>query len=151
MDDGIDVSGLDIPRDLKRVESQIEPGIVDVVRKNSRNLQQAASTRALSIQLRGGKKGRGQAGLRQALAAAVGVVYANEKVTFVVHRSRMPSGKEAMPLVSVTRSWRHPVYGNMNVWVTQTGQPMWFGRAIGEEAMKVLPPEIEKMLKELAR
>lgn len=150
-DDGITVTGPDIERDVQRVRNEIRPVINHAFHRHGNDLAQAAGARALTINLRSGKRGVGDTGLRRALQRAIGVQYENEKIIVTVHRSRMPSGKESIPLVSVSREWRHPVFGNRNVWVTQRGDVFWFGRSVYNEAARTIPPELEKLLKGLEK
>lgn len=148
--DGVFADG-DLAADLARFADRIPDAVNAAFRNEANGIERAAQARALTINLRGGRRGTEDTGLRRALASAIGVQFENEKVTFIVRRSGMPAGKGAMPVVSAMRTWRHPVYGNRNVWVTQTGQTSWFGRAVFNEAIRTLPPEIERQLRELTR
>lgn len=48
------------------------------------------------------------------------------RVTFVAKRERMPAGKESLPRhLDNPKGWRHPVFGNREMWVAQKGGS-WF-------------------------
>lgn len=150
MDAGIIVSGLNIERHLKKVSDEIEPAINGAIRHDAPRLEAAAREAAFTIRLRGSSGKRAtDVGLRRALAAAVGVRYEHEAVVFVVQADRMPEGKEHLPLVTVQRVWRHPVFGNRKVWVEQRGDVAWFQRAIHKEADQIVPNDILKALRGL--
>lgn len=75
---------------------------------------------------RGGRKGRG---LRSTIAGAVQVSTRNVTAAGIrieVALGRMPPGMRSLPAYVDGRGrWRHPVFGNTNVWVGQRGEP-WF-------------------------
>jgi hypothetical protein len=70
-------------------------------------------------------------GLRARLAAGVDTEqYGKSRIRVV---ARAEPGEEALPrgMDSGIRGWRHPVYGNKEVWVTQRGGS-WFREPIAE-------------------
>ena len=150
-DGAIIASGDDIERSINRVAVGFVPDINDAIRANVPDLMQAAQTEAYILRLSTGRKKGPSTGLRRAIAQAVGAKYENEKVIFIVNRAAMPSGKEALPILTVQRAWRHPVFGNAEVWVEQRGDVAWFSRAIRREANRVIPADIRKAIERLAK
>lgn len=78
------------------------------------------------------------ASLREGIASATGssVSTGPDKVnlTFRVRSSQMPPSQRKLPRRwNKSAGWRHPVYGNRNVWVKQTGGP-YFDKTITAHA-----------------
>lgn len=67
-----------------------------------------------------------RAGLRQTVAAAVRVRALSRGVTIEVNYDRMPNNQRGLPnALNLKKGWRHPVFGNRDVWVFERGGP-WF-------------------------
>lgn len=71
------------------------------------------------------------AGLRGRLAKATRVeaktVGRDAGVAIRVDGRKMPSHQKALPkMMEGRKRWRHPVFGNREVWVTQTAHPYFF-------------------------
>jgi hypothetical protein len=73
-------------------------------------------------------------------------------VAVQMNPQRMPPGELALPLgMEGAKRWRHPVYGDREVWVTQAPHPYFyqaadgFGRAAGE-ALKASLEDITRQL-----
>jgi hypothetical protein len=48
------------------------------------------------------------------------------RIRFVAKREKMPAGQENLPRhLDNPKGWRHPVFGNREMWVSQRGTP-WF-------------------------
>lgn len=79
----------------------------------------------------------GRGDLRKLLARAVTVQVRtgrNATVSLKVDGRKMPEGMKGVPsLYERRRPWRHPVYGNREVWVSQRGQPT-FDRIVRQAA-----------------
>lgn len=71
-------------------------------------------------------------GLRARLAAGVSTQAVGQRVRIVAGAE---PGEEALPrgMDSGVRGWRHPVYGNQDVWVHQRGGS-WFREPIADSA-----------------
>lgn len=139
-------NGTDIGLELRWIRDRIEPTIVDVVKDHSRELEEAAKTRALNLRMgRGGDRS-----LRRALAAAIYTRFERQAVSFVLNAARMPRGQQSMPFASIERTFSHPVFGH-NVTVTQSGDAGWFAKAIIERAIRVLPKDMARALDRLAK
>lgn len=71
-------------------------------------------------------------GLRTRLARAtrlrVNTVGRNAGVAVLVDGKKMPAGEKALPayLEGTKRPWRHPVFGDTDVWVTQKSHPYFY-------------------------
>ena len=83
---------------------------------------------------RGREKARRGAGLRQTIAAAIGVKLTANGIKIAVNGNRLPPKQRTLPMaIGARRGWRHPVYGNRDVWVTQRGRP-WFHPTLQKHA-----------------
>jgi hypothetical protein len=75
------------------------------------------------------KRGGGPTGLRSSVAKATVMETAfgvSARVRFRVKASAMPPGQQKLPrYLDRADGWRHPVFGNREVWVRQIGKP-WF-------------------------
>lgn len=78
--------------------------------------------------------------LRQRIASAIRVSVAFAGIRFAVQGSAVGDGKYGFTLpkymdgeLPMYKNWRHPVFGNENVWEVQYGQP-WFFVTIREHA-----------------
>lgn len=72
--------------------------------------------------------GPASTGLRDAIAKATQIKIVtsgkNVVVRVWVNPSRMPAGQQELPsLMEGLRKWRHPVYGDKAVWVSQPAHP----------------------------
>jgi hypothetical protein len=69
-------------------------------------------------------------------------------VSIVTTGSRLPAGKQAMVRAYDKPSFRHPVFGNRDVWVTQAGRP-YFG-AVLDERKPAMRAAVEQALADAA-
>jgi len=95
-----------------------------VLSRSGRSGQPLSERQVRSLQRRVEKAGS----LRDRIAAASGAqVSASEKKTalaFKVRAGQLPPSQRKLPRRwDNPGGWRHPVYGNRNVWVHQTGNP----------------------------
>jgi hypothetical protein len=86
-------------------------------------------------------KGSRSTGLRDDLARAtrmrVGLAARTSSVRVETTGKKMPSGKKALPKdMEGSQRWRHPVFGDRDVWVTQPPHP-YFYRAVKEHLPEV--------------
>jgi hypothetical protein len=73
----------------------------------------------------------GSTGLRQRLSKAVTLRVRtsgkNAQVSILMSTAKMPSGQRSLPaMMEGTKRWRHPVFGNEDVWVSQESHPYFF-------------------------
>lgn len=98
--------------------------------------------------------GRRAAGLRATIASATKLQVTARGVRFVVQSSKLPPDQQSLPRhLDSTKGWRHPVFGDRDVWVEQQGRPYFgvtikqrapaFRRAIAE-AMEKIRDDIDK-------
>lgn len=75
----------------------------------------------------------GSAGTRAAIARGVGLRIATGSkggaVTVAASARALPANRRAMLRAYNSRQWRHPTFGNRDVWQTQHGNP-FFGAAV---------------------
>lgn len=98
-------------------------------------LRNEASAKASAIPTRGGRS----TGLRQKVASGVSVIKTQDGVDIT---TSMPDATLAgLPRgLDSSKGWRHPVFGNRNVLVTQqSGAPGWF-----TETMQSAQPELQE-------
>lgn len=92
------------------------------------NVERATTDRAKKTAERRG------AGLRQSVARATKLEQTARGVRFVVRSNMLPPDQKNMPRhLDSEKGWRHPVFGDRNVWVSQKGGP-WFGKTIKRKA-----------------
>lgn len=73
-------------------------------------------------------------GLRSTVASATKLQITAKGVRFIVDSKRLPVSQRNLPKrLDAERGWRHPVFGNREVWVAQHGGP-WFGATIKQKA-----------------
>lgn len=106
----------------------------ELVRDLSRELRKvaepaAAAARAAILSL--GSHSEALPGLRSTVASRVKVsVRISGKrpgVRIRVSKAGMPRGFNNAPKrLNSAKGWRHPVFGNRDLWVTQHGKPGWF-------------------------
>jgi len=74
--------------------------------------------------------GRRSRGLRRTIAGAVGIRVTARGVLIQVNSSRLPPGQQSLPMhLESRRGWRHPVFGDREMWAHQLGVP-WFHATI---------------------
>lgn len=98
--------------------------------------------------------GSGHTGLRAAIAKATRIrtsVSQKAQVTLEVAPSRMPSGQRSLPARMDGRGrWRHPVFGNRNVWVNQASH-QYFWPAVAPHIQGVRQAVIEAVERTINR
>jgi hypothetical protein len=73
----------------------------------------------------------GSTGLRKSLQKAVTLrvrtTGKNAQVSILMSTAKMADGHKALPaMMEGTKRWRHPVFGNEDVWVSQESHPYFF-------------------------
>lgn len=66
----------------------------------------------------------------------------------VAHRNKMPKGHEALPGLFENGPFRHPVFGDKEVWVAQKGYPFMYSTGIKE--LPAIRAEMERILDDVA-
>lgn len=130
-----------------RVELHVDQRQLAVLQRNLKEAADKGLTRELRKGLRAAAKpladaeraaarglpARGQksSGLRDRMAAAVTVRYSSSKrnpgVRVHIPKRKMPPKEKNLPRHTQSpQGWRHPVYGNREVWVQQVMAPGWW-------------------------
>jgi hypothetical protein len=142
-----------IGRELRDMDSRKVTGIFrDALEPAAAPFVRAVKASALAIPVAGTK----QTGLRARIAACAETATwgtgRTVNVAVQMNPQRMPRGEMALPLgMEGAKRWRHPVYGDREVWVTQAPHPYFhqaadgFGRA-GGEALKASLDDITRQL-----
>lgn len=98
--------------------------------------------------------GRRVAGLRATIARATKLQVTARGVRFVVQSSQLPEDQRTLPRhLDSERGWRHPVFGDRDVWVTQKGRP-YFAVTIKKQApafRRAIVTAMEQIRQELER
>lgn len=82
--------------------------------------------RAARVRHAATNKARLNAGLRATVASSVRVRSLARGVTIEVNKAKLPPDQRSMPNdLESSKGWRHPVFGNREVWASQRGGP-WF-------------------------
>ncbi len=129
----VEVKSSDLPRLVKQLRAAgSEPAVRRKLTKGLRDGTKPAlsATRAAALALPA--HGQKHTGLRKKMAAATGtqVRTSGKSPTVSVRTSRSRMGAQAS-LARATNdgSWRHPVFGNKNKYVTQFSRKGWFDNA----------------------
>lgn len=86
-----------------------------------------------------------RARIANAVKAEVRINEENPRVRFSVKNSQLPENLKGMPSkFDSPTPWRHPVLGNRNAWVSQTGSS-WFWPPI-RDRIKLFRAELDKAL-----
>ena len=105
----------------------------------SRRKRESLEAKALTGKARidvGGTKKRVLAASSLRATVAKGVQINNRSsgpragVRVIQRSSLMPADQRSLPRMMNAGKWRHPVFGNRNVWVEQTFTPGWFSKPI---------------------
>lgn len=113
-----EATGTEFRRDLRAgLKVAVEPAV------------QAARASILSMGVAG--LTRAQPSLRTVVAAAtkaqVRLGARKAGVSVAVKKTTMPRGfRNAPKRLNARKGWRHPVFGDRDVWVSQRGKPDWF-------------------------
>lgn len=72
--------------------------------------------------------------LRDTVAKATTLQITNRGIRFVTRSGQLPENQRTLPRhLDNPKGWRHPVFGNREVWVSQKGGP-WFASTIQRRA-----------------
>lgn len=135
-------------RALRRVPGRTSAGLRDSLRRSARPLAAKARAKVRALPT----KGRGSTGLRRRVARGVEVSATTDRPPRVQIRVRMRQRDERnLPRYMDKRdTWRHPVFGNRSVWVTQKSpRGDWFLETMrrGERDIRA---EISEVLEDVA-
>lgn len=125
---------VDMGPEWRTVRAALEREEKSASRKLTNALEEAAGPIIAKVQgeaLALPARGKKHTGLRARVAAGVRVQPGRQGVRIV---ATAPLGERGLPrgLDNGPRGWRHPVYGNRDVWVQQRGGS-WFREPIAEE------------------
>lgn len=170
--------GRKLRRDLtKRLNAALEPIVKDVQRavrtievtgshgggaKSRSRFIEAAEMRRLAKAAAKGKQARRRrgpvlsTGLRESIARGVRarVQYSGFRygAQIIAHTSQLPQSQRNLPrYLDSPKGWRHPVFGNREVWVGEKGRP-WFAVTISRHVNQLrreIVAEINQTLKQL--
>jgi len=120
---------------LREVDETLSEKFKAALEKAARPTLEELRRAALELPAHKGK----HTGLRARIAAGVGVTTQSKGVRIT---TSMPPGQEELPRGEDNglRGWRHPVFGNRDVWVQQRGGS-WFKNTIADDR-----PRFEKSL-----
>lgn len=106
------------------------------LKRSATRIQQAEQAAVMALPSKGESARRGRPSLRRSIARATQIRVRtsgarNAGVLVWVNPRRMPPGQGALPAymegLRPYHRWRHPVFGNSDVWVQQQARP-WFYR-----------------------
>lgn len=140
------------PTDLRQVSRTLRrvgnpPAIRKRMMKGLRAGVKPATAAAKAAALALPSAGRKHSGLRVLMSRSISTQIRTGKDAGIrVRVSRAKMGDRAS-LAKVTNqgSWRHPVFGNRDVWVRQSTTPKWFDRSVSASAPAVRA-EIKKVM-----
>lgn len=136
------------------------------LRKSAEPMLRAAQDAVRSISIKGTRGGGKWAryahrpraksiGLRESVADAMQIqarMGGQPSVRLRVNVSRLPEDQRKLPRhMNRSEGWRHPVFGDRDVWAQQTGQPYWentlipFGPQVRKEVIDVVENVLRKI------
>jgi len=101
-----------------------------------------SSTPVLAMSNKQFERARSRSGLRDAVARAHRVAIRasgrpTASVRIKVERNLMPADQRELPRYLNKGKWRHPVFGNTDVWVNQTSTAGWFDNTLRKHGPRV--------------
>jgi hypothetical protein len=141
------------PKDLGRLLREAKEFAPELAKATRKRLRDVAGEGVTDVRRRlMGRTFHHDTGLASGLAAGTKVSIrtgANTAgVSIVTTGTKLPAGKQPMVRAYNKRTFRHPVFGNRNVWVTQRGRP-YFGAVLDERKSSMLQA-MEAALREAA-
>jgi hypothetical protein len=115
---------------LRGADKELQRNLRRRIRQEGQPVLSAVRAAAAGIEMTspgGSAGGSGRStGLRARLAAATKLSVTASGISFQVQESKVdPRYGDVLTAGSEGHTWRHPVFGNRNAWVTQHGTP-WF-------------------------
>lgn len=102
--------------------------------RRQHRVSKAKATARASLEKAQERARRRGAGLRESVAAATKLQITAKGVRFVVSSAQLPEGQQSLPRhLDSAKGWRHPVFGNREVWVAERGGP-WFAETLKKRA-----------------
>ncbi|HEX3778439.1 MAG TPA: hypothetical protein VHX38_02145 [Pseudonocardiaceae bacterium] len=99
--------------------------------QKQRREHKASKARTENARQRALKRG---GSLREAAARTVKLKVTTRGIQIISDSKAMPQKQQTLPKrLDSPKGWRHPVFGNREVWVTEKGKP-WFGATIQKYA-----------------
>jgi hypothetical protein len=147
-----EASNVELPRELQKAIRTAAKPTLEAIQESARHISTKGIPKpGAKHPFRGPSKPKG---LRQKIAEAVVADVQtggdDPKVQFRVSQARLPDSIRQMPRkFDQGGTFRHPVMGNREVWVSQTGDP-WFWPPIRDH-IKDFRAEIDGALNEVAR
>jgi hypothetical protein len=141
-----DAGRKDLRSALRKRISEAGKPVVEEVRTAVRDLRVTSSHGGGTAQRRGFTVSRAKtakaadrarrraAGLRETVARATRLQITAKGVRFLVDSKQLPADQRSLPRhLDSDKGWRHPVFGNRSVWVSQKGGP-YFATTIKKRA-----------------
>lgn len=155
---GVEVRG---GKDLQRISRQlrhvgngreIRKRMTKELRASARPMVPAVRASIGAIPATSGKS----SGLRRRLSRAtrlrVSTVGRNAGVSVLVDPKKMPEGEKALPKnMEGLKRWRHPVFGNRDMWVQQKAHPFFFRavRPLGSKSRRAINKVLDSITKDI--
>lgn len=135
---------------LKKELDSFDPELARALRKRIRNAgnlakEEVQKTLRLPSPDGGDDSGEGRAALAAATRVSVSFGKKAAGAKIITSSSKLPAENRGLLHVYNKESFRHPVYGNENVWVAQKGRP-YFGAVITRMIGKAIQAEVHKAL-----
>lgn len=102
--------------------------------RRGHNVGRAKATAKVGLEKARERAARRGAGLRETIAAGVKLQITAKGIRIIASSARLPDNQKSLPRhLDSEKGWRHPVFGNREVWVRQAGGP-WFAETIKPKA-----------------
>ena len=136
---------------LRTADRELKKDLRKRIRESGNPALSAARAAAMGIDMSGGPAG--STGLRGRLARATKLSIMASGIRFVVREAQVdPRYGATLTAGSEGTTWRHPVFGNRNAWVPQTGSPWFYPtlRAHGPAFRRAVEQAMRDTLKKIA-
>lgn len=137
---------MDSPEIKKRFRKELRAAAAPLVPRVRASIRSIPSSRGYSPD---GLRGR----MAKATRLEVKTVGRQAGVAIRVDGRKMPSHQKSLPsMVEGKKRWRHPVFGNREVWVTQTGHPYFYNvvRVAGPASRRAVNKVLDGITKDIS-
>lgn len=149
-------SGADLRRISKQLRAQNDKELAKQFRRELRAVAgpfvPAVRSSIMAIPVKGTKSTGLRGRLSKAVTLRVRTSGKDAQVSILMSTARMPSGQKSLPAgMEGTKRWRHPVFGDPDVWVQQDPHPYFFPvvRPMGTAARGAVNRVVSKITRQI--
>lgn len=128
------------PAEMKLLAARLktaDPALKRELRRNMRTIiaPTVARVRESILSMPSHHHGTLRAEIARTVSASTGITRTGVRLDILSSGRKMAAEKDRLPgFTDSARGWKHPVFGNRNVWVRERGKPGWFELTIMRSA-----------------